>query len=237
MRQIGLHDNEIRIYFSLLELDEATASELAQKSRINRTLAYHFLEKLMEKGLVSYVIKNNVKFFRAADPHKFLEFIREKESEIKSLIPLMLKLKRPKQDRPHIEVYEGFEGLKTVLNDVLNTKPKEWLDITPAISHVFLPTFLDNWEKQRAKMGIKGRVLIDRTPIGIKRARKLKKFGLIKVKFMPEGTFSPATVWIYANKVSITVWSKDFPIGILVENKEITNRFKWFFNWLWKMAD
>ncbi len=236
LRNIGLHENEIRIYLALLEHDEISASEIAQKTNINRTLVYHFVSKLIRKGLVSHVIKNNVKFFRATDPRKLIDFMKEMEGGVRSVIPYLMKMKKPRQNTPYIEVYEGFEGVKTLLNDVLHTRPKEWLDITPAISHAFIPDFMNNWEKQRERQGIKGRILIDMTPLGMKRAHYLKRFRLLKVKYMPKDTFSPATIWIYAHKVAITLWSKDYPVGILVENKEISERFKGFFNWLWQTA-
>ena len=57
LREIGLTDNEIRIYIELLKQGEALASELANRTKVNRTLTYQILNKLIEWGLISYVIK------------------------------------------------------------------------------------------------------------------------------------------------------------------------------------
>ena len=63
LRKFGLSDREIRVYIVLLELGEALASKIAQKTDTPRTLVYDILEKLLDKGVVSYVIKSNKKYF------------------------------------------------------------------------------------------------------------------------------------------------------------------------------
>ena len=55
----GLTGNEIKVYLALLELGSVTAGEILKKIEIHRGAVYDTLDKLMEKGLVSYVIKAN----------------------------------------------------------------------------------------------------------------------------------------------------------------------------------
>ena len=57
--KIGLTGNESKIYMILLEMGEAIASDLAKKTDISRPHVYDSINRLMEKGLCSYVIKNN----------------------------------------------------------------------------------------------------------------------------------------------------------------------------------
>ncbi|MBS3097523.1 hypothetical protein J4209_01865 [Candidatus Woesearchaeota archaeon] len=69
LRKFGLSDREIKVYLALLELGEALASKIAEKTNTPRTLSYDILENLLKKGLVSYVIKSNKKYFSAFDPN------------------------------------------------------------------------------------------------------------------------------------------------------------------------
>jgi len=69
---LGLSEKEARIYIVLLELEVATAHEVAEKSGVNRSSAYVVLEKMKEKGIVGLVeteniqrIKGSVTFFRS----------------------------------------------------------------------------------------------------------------------------------------------------------------------------
>ena len=64
----GLTENEAEVYLLLLQEDSSLASALASDTKISRPHVYDSLNKLIEKGLASYVIKNNRKYFRSANP-------------------------------------------------------------------------------------------------------------------------------------------------------------------------
>lgn len=237
LKEIGLTDNEIRIYLELLKLGEALASDLSNRTGVNRTLTYQILNNLMRRGLIGYVIKNNVKYFRAAHPSKLLDFIKEKEFNIERLIPDLVKLVKPNERKYSVELYEGKEGLKTIMNDIIRSKPKEWLDFTSGLTIDILPEFfIDKWEKQRVNRKIKARFLINNTEEGKKRGKELERLKLSEVRYLPDGLKSPSHIYIYGNKVGIALWIKEFPFGILIESKEIVDRFKEFFEWFWKLS-
>ena len=236
LKSIGLQENEISVYLALLEVEEALASELAQKTKLNRTLVYHLLGKLIEKGLVSYFIKNSTRYFRASDPHKLLDFLKDKENKVVDIIPSLLSLIKPKTAKPKIEVYEGKEGIKTILNTLIRDKPKEWLDITSGKTYLVIPYFLDKWEKQRIKAGIKARAIVDPGKEGIKRAKELEKLENTEIRYFPKGGATPSHIWIWNNKVSIALVTEDYPLGVVIENREIAERFRGFFEWLWNLA-
>lgn len=236
LKEIGLQENEISVYLALLELEEAVASELSQKTKLNRTLVYHLLGRLIGKGLVSYFIKNNTKYFRASDPHKLLEFLQEKENKITGIIPELLSLKKPRTEKPRIEVYEGKEGIKTILNILIRDKPKEWLGITSGRTYMVIPHFLDQWEKKRIKAGIRARAIVDPSKEGVKRAKELEKLENTEIRYFPKGGATPSHIWIWKNKVAIALITEDYPLGVVIENREVADRFKGFFEWLWNLA-
>src|SRR3989344_3745202 len=92
LKEIGLSDGEIKTYLELIKHDETLVSELAERTGINRTMTYQILNNLLKRGFVSYVIKNNVKYFRASNPSRILEFLKEKELNIQKLLPDLLKV-------------------------------------------------------------------------------------------------------------------------------------------------
>lgn len=234
--KIGLSNNEAEVYLLLLELEEALASDIAEKSRISRPHIYDTLAKLVDKGLASYVIKNNRRYFRAVNPSKLMDFLKEKELSLQSVLPQLLELSKPKAKKPIVELYEGPEGLKTILNDVIKTKPKEWCDMTSGRVKMVLPYFMDNWEKRRMEAGIKARIIFNDTETGKQRAKEVMQFKLVETRFFPKGFESPSHIYVYGNKVAIMLWKEDFPFGILVQNKEIADRFREFFGWFWGIS-
>lgn len=237
LREIGLTDNEIRIYLEALKRGESLASELAESTGVNRTLTYQILNNLMKRGLLSYVIKNNVKYFKAATPTKIIDFLKEKEMNIQKLIPDLLKLAKPQEKKYSVELYEGEEGLKTILNDIIRSKPKEFLDFTSGMTTVILPLYyMENWENKRIKAKIPARFLFNDTEIGRKRGSQLAKLKYSEVRYLPKDLISPSHIYIYEDKLVITLWGKEFRFGIRLKSQEIANRFREFFEWFWKLG-
>ena len=82
LEQLGLSNNEIKVYLALLELEQSTATPIVKKADIPNSKIYPVLEKLIKKGLVNYVIKNNVKYFQASSPENLMDILNSKEKDI-----------------------------------------------------------------------------------------------------------------------------------------------------------
>ena len=122
LQQLGLEQPEVKTYLALLDLGESTATKIAERAGLGRVHSYQILTKLIEKGLVSYVIKNNVKYFLAADPETLLKSLQEKEQNLQKILPeLKARQKLTKQDTK-VEIYRGTEGLNTIFKMVLHDK-------------------------------------------------------------------------------------------------------------------
>ena len=53
-----------------------------KRVNLHRSRVYEAINRLTEKGLVSYVIKNNIKFFEATDPERLLSYIEEQKEKL-----------------------------------------------------------------------------------------------------------------------------------------------------------
>lgn len=235
LRKFGLTEKEIKVYLAALELDSALVSEIAKKAEIPRTLTYDILKKLMDKGLVSYVIKNNKKYFGATEPTNLLTILREKEQIMEAALPELLRLKRAKaRSRPIIEVFEGKEGVKTVFNDALRVG-KEFLCLgSTGRSPEIISYFLERFHKQRIKRRIPWRVIYNDDRLGKKRGGKTSKWAYSKVRYMKKT--DPTTTYIYGNKVAIVLWMQERLLAVMIEDGIIAKAYREFFNALWESA-
>jgi len=109
LTEAGLTEREAEVYISLVELGSSSATQIIQKSGLHRAVVYDLLERLIEKGLVSHVIKGRKKFFESTNPLKLLEIIKEKENKIKTIIPQLIELSQFK-GRLDVKIYKGKEG-------------------------------------------------------------------------------------------------------------------------------
>lgn len=231
---IGLTDNEAEAYLILLHLNEALASEIAEKTKISRPHVYDSLNKLISKGMASYVVKNGKKYFKPTDPIKILEYIKEREFElqekqksVEKALPELKALFSPLKEKPKVEIYEGAEGIKTILNDIVrtgqellsfNTLGKEFLEYLP--EHI-IKRYLDERKKKRIKSRqfyVKG--------------AKIIRHPMAEYKEIPR-EFSQVTLFVYGWNVVMFVLTKE-PLTIKIESKEVSKLYRDQFEFMWK---
>ena len=82
LERLGLTRHESRVYLALLELGSTNAGPIIAKTKLHRQIVYSALESLIDKGIVTFVVEKNRRYFQAADPEQFKEWFKEEEKEI-----------------------------------------------------------------------------------------------------------------------------------------------------------
>lgn len=234
LMNIGLSEKESDFYLLIVKHEKITAGEISKISGESRTHIYDTLNKLLKKGFISYVIMNNVKYFRAVKPKKILDYLEEKENkiqkekeEITKLIPEIEKLQKDfKKDDVEIEIFEGSEGIKTIMNDLLN-ESKDFVTFGASSKvETYLPKFfIERYLKIREKKKIRARQLFTEES-------GVLKTSLSQNKKLPKEFATPTTTAIYGNKVTIWFWL-EIPRVILIKNKDLADSYKHYFDLLW----
>lgn len=238
LKKFGLSEKEGEVYLSCLELGEATASDISIKSNLPRTLVYDILERLIDLGLVSYNLKAKKKHFIAAEPRELLRILKEKEESIKEILPNLEQLQKLKgAKRPKVEIYEGKEGMKTAMDNILRSKVKEFRAYgSSRSSFEIVPAFMDEWHKQRIKKKVIMKILYNNTKEAREKVKKKSdSLKYTKYKFMPIELESPTATIIYENKVVLQSWTKD-PFAVLIEDEQMAENQKRYFEELWKIG-
>ena len=75
-RDIGFSEREIKVYLALLGIGQTTVGPIAAETRLQHSKVYQTLEKLIDRGLVSYVIKSKTKYFQAHNPKQILNILK-----------------------------------------------------------------------------------------------------------------------------------------------------------------
>lgn len=233
---LNLPKNQVKVYLVLIEQGSLSITEIAKYSKLHRRVIYDALDKLLEQGLVSYTIKSSKKHFIALDPKKLLNIIQEKYDKIKDLIPELENKYNFKKPRIVFQTFEGKEGLKTIMQDILKEKC-DWLTIgATGKGKSVLPFFLIHFEKQRRSMKIRRKILIVNNKEGEDYNKQISKGVLVETKFLPKNITNPQTIWVYRDKVILIHVSKEHPIMFQIEDKEISNTYKQYFKMLWLKA-
>ena len=83
LRELGLTEGEIKVYLALIGLGEVTSGPIVKEARVSLSKVYQILDRLSKKGLVAHILKNNTKYFKAADPNRLLVYLNEKQDSLK----------------------------------------------------------------------------------------------------------------------------------------------------------
>ncbi len=241
LEKAGLNKSETRIYLKLLAIGSCKAGKLAKETKYNRTTIYKALETLIRKGLVSYILKENRKYFESNDPKNIIEVLEKKEKEIRdqkkeieSIIPNLARIYESQKEELETKIFKGIKGLKVVFNDIIKdlTKGDEYLAFgIPKHAEIFWG-FFEEFNKTLLKKKIKCKIIFDER--AKENIESCKKYGY-NVKTLRKEFMSPAEINIYNNKTAIVLWHKT-PLAILINSKDITNSFRQYFNLLWKIA-
>ena len=236
-RSLGLTANETKVYLTLLDLGTAQAGQITEKSGIHRRNVYDSISRLMEKGLISFVIVNNKKLFSPVNPKRFLEIIDEKKFELEDLkndfgkiIP-ELELRTSLQEKHDVRFFKGVEGMKTVFEDIIRTG-KDYIGYGPGHQlEKILKHYFKHFVNKRVKSKIRIRLIYDEI------SRKLvKKNPLSELRYIPQQFSSHAALRIYGDKVALLLMSEEEPLAIVIKNKPIADGYRKYFEVMWKAA-
>ena len=227
LQEAGLTGNEAKVYLELLRRGELSANQIAKNIGMDRTLAYTVLNHLIEKGQVSYIIKISKKLFSCSNPENLLNPIKSKETLVLDLIQELNKVKTEKHEPVEINVYEGREGMRALVNIAL--KEKEMLSFGGtgrAYDLLYeMPAIAKKLEKTKHVL----KVLLGKQYAG----HEFSKYKNVKIKLVD--IKSEATTTIFGDYVAIHL-IKNKPIVVIIKNRDIAQSYRNYFNYMWNIA-
>ena len=244
LEKTGLSKNEARTYLILLEEPLNPCKRIIEKTRLHRQLVYDALDSLIAKGLASYIIQANRKYFKAADPKLFKGYFTAKEQGIKeqkdaflSMLPQLEKLRQENLSEQEATIYLGNKGIVSLLDDMIHER-KEILtigssDIAAEAFQYHLKFNLPKFHKARSESKIPMKIIFGEELR--KRAQDIGKERYTQSRILPREFTSNVSTNIYADKVSIILWGSQ-PFGILIKSREIAKAQKNHFDILWKIG-
>jgi predicted transcriptional regulator len=236
---LGLSKNEANIYLFLLKNPHITTGPIIKETGISNSRVYESINSLISKGLVTYVVQKNGKYFDASSPDKFIEKEEERKKLIEELVPDLKKLRTEKEFRTNTAIFEGFEGFKTAFKKIINDCPiGGTIDILGFSKQQFssdsLKVFLSNMNLKSEKKKQKLRFILDQSAREWQ-GKDREGVKTNEVRYMPEGYVSPAAIDIFDDYVYIFLWEEK-PYVFMIKNEKIAKSFSQYFNILWKIA-
>lgn len=241
LREIGLSEGEIKVYLALLKIGEAKKTELAKEAGVSSSKIYEICSRLQKKGIVGTILKDKKTHFQAMEPKRLLDFFNEKiakienqKKELEKAIPLLENYSKTQDNKAVL--YEGLSSIKNYYRNILEKlrSGEEYyvIGVNYGDNLSGIREFFENFHHQRAKKGIKVKMLVNNDAKNILVKTTYSKS---EIRYLPQYLISNMIILFYKNKSFIFFLAKD-AVGLLIENEEISRGFKSYFDAFWKIA-
>lgn len=228
LEDLGFETREINIYLTLIKNQSLTALQLSKETRIDRTTIYDILERLIDKGIVSFTIKNKTKHFSTLKPEELLIHFKEKYSSLENILPELNKLLNKKEEKVKSELFQGREGLKIVLKSLINSGENyKVIGITNEYENI-LGYFNEQGAIRLDQWKVKEKAIVSRNA-------KFKKLKCGIYRYLDKKLIPPVTTLIYGNKVVFFIWTEPY-FAISIENNTLVKAQEEYFDLLWSIA-
>jgi len=247
--KLNLPEEEMIIYWLLVQHGNSTTLELARVTGISRTQVYRFLEKMKKEGLVEEIIDEYRLLAKAVDIDQLERLVKEKEydtKELRSLFPDVRKLLSLGigQNQPGTKVlfYKGRDGLRQMLWNTLKAKEVvrgySYRMVEDSIGEKFALEWAHEWVNRK----LSGKDIISDDYIQNRKESKRPNH-LDIVGFTFRSRYLPPNILkidhqmdVYNNIVSYYSWHEGDVFGVEIYNQKVADFEKQVFEIVWKQA-
>lgn len=236
LAELGLEGKLVKFYLAALKLGTAPVQIIAKEAGISRTTAYDVLGRLLEEGLVARIEKEGVTLVVAEDPNILLESLEERQRRLRDVLPELRSIYNRSGVKPRVRFYEGVEGIKTVMRDVLACKTTTVRGILSMAAMLEAPglDFMNDFIASRIMNGKLLRVVRSKSEetaaIWLTDVPQLRE-----LRHAPTDTPFLMTTFLYDDKACF-ISSRRERFGIIIESNEFAGVQKQLFELLWNSS-
>lgn len=238
LEEIGLTKSEIKVYTAILTLGETKVGRIIKLSQVSSSNVHDCLDKLIHKGVISFILKNNIKHFYSK-PENLKELIKtqrneldKKEELLNSIIPQLNTLSNKDIITQSAEIFIGFSGIKNAYKKLFDpfVKGKKSLFFYRVDENTVetVHQFYRKLDIEKDYLNIPSRGVCNET------YRKYFNQRSSHVKIKYTNLPIPSSVNMYKDKTLFISWSEK-PIAFLIKSEEITRTFVKLFEEIWNL--
>ncbi|MCA9375508.1 MAG: hypothetical protein KC925_00400 [Candidatus Doudnabacteria bacterium] len=246
LEQIGLSENEAELYRLMLNHTRVTVQELQALSPFPRTLLYHILNGLIQHGLVTTIKQPRRTIYIAESPERIYDLFSNKQQElaqngerVKELVPELKNRYRLSQHRPGVRFFDGIDGYRTALEDMLRSHPSQ-ISTYAHITRSARPgvRVRSDIRKQRINAGISERVLLANTPEAEAWLNKARpEDSTTQYRRVPTTNSAYLLdLQLFDGRLLYTRYEEREPVVLLVEDQQLFDMQQATFDLLWNTS-
>lgn len=241
LEKLGLNSQEIKTYIACLKLESAKASQIAASANLERQAVYYILNLLLKRGFITQTTKSGVMHYSVVNPKLLIGKIEDEQRIKKEAIKIIEEeyesMKGVAISRPKVEQYEGVEGFKTILREMIDVPNQELYSYSSEKVVKFQPFFLSPYVKQRKEKNIKLKTIGEKS-LKLKQYSEDNKVSDRKIKFIDKiMDGKDYAMAISKDKVIFVRVTEKEQIGIKIEDPSFAELQANIFRTLWKNSN
>ena len=247
LSSLGLTEGESNVYLALLSHGKSTVGPLTKESGVSPSKIYNVLDRLIHKGIVSYILEGKIKNYRVLSPKNFGEFIQRKrttinteldfqEHRLKKILPRLQEEYLSKVEEEYAEIYEGTRGIKAFYDVILEEASRgdeiKVVGYSRLASKLFHGYFVE-YNKKCYKKGVKPRIIFEYDAWF---GKKREKRPLAQYRYLPKGVHTPANICVSGDRVGTMIITEKQKLCFMIKNKEAAKSYDFYFKLMWDTA-
>lgn len=238
LEEIGLTQNEAKIYEGLLDIGVSSVPQIALKTGVHKRNIYDIIPKMLRKGIVYRIVDAKENRYGPVAPDKLGDLIWEKDEKLKQILPDLTKQYKKMSTNESVYIYKGKEGFKNYLRDILAVGEDVWMVGAKGgwfdkDMHPFIETFLEQAKKKK----INYRHIFDHEVKGF--APDLLQTMGKPYRFLPPGYSTTGALDMFGDHVvtfsglTLKRITDDVTVVVIV-NKELADCYRTWFKFMWE---
>jgi sugar-specific transcriptional regulator TrmB len=234
----GLDEQRAKIYLACLSKGSASASEIAESMKMNRTAVYDNLKHLEEKGYIHVVHEGKQKLYTPLHPKELYKQFDSKRQQLKDLLPDFLAVYADTATEPFVQLFQGQYAAREVMEDILATARDEYVYLSAPrrALQTYDRQWIEEWVERRVKKGIRSRSL----RVQNEQVKELTVFSeeaayLRQIRYMPEYVDLKSSIYIYEDNVGV-ISTKQEDAAAIIHSADLAYSFKQIFEFLWGIS-
>lgn len=236
LKEIGLSEKEAYVYLAVLELGESTVLPISKKAGFKRTYCYDILSGLVEKNLVSFVVKNGRRRYKAEDPKKISHRLNNNIIMYESILPQLNSLYNNNfSGKPKVSYYEGVKEIFSLYEQLAGVRQVDAIG-SPIYIEKYIGKYLNKIAENlfTNEMVIRelipqGKTVSQYTPTGYQ-SFYIKPFH--EYRFLKGISELKTDMMMFNNKLALVSYGEN-PHAVVIEDSSIVETQKMLFDIIW----
>lgn len=236
LQEIGFTEREERVYEALVELGPSLVGAIARKAGLPRTKVYDTLTRLIERGVVSFVMIHRRRQFRALPPRELLVMLDERRRRLSGFVK-ELEHRRKTAESQTATVYEGHKAIRAmyeILLDELTRRDFYWV-------FAFRQEYMWSQEAKDLLRYVHSMMAEKKIDDRLLAHTSVRNFvletyrGIWRMKIRFTSHDFPQGLFISKGRVVNIMWSPK-PVAFEIKSAQLFAQYKKFFEDVWRSA-